>query len=365
MHVGLNLIYLVPGETGGMETYARELAPRLAAVPGLRVTAFVNREAAGEDFGCEVVVVPVAASRRVEWVRGEQLLLPGLAERLGCDIVHSLGSTAPVRGRFRRVVTIHDLHYKLVPDAHFGLRGLGMRVLVPAAARSAHRIIVDAASTRDDLVAHLGTPHGKIDVVPLAASPIPDTPPTPGAELRRRLDMGERTVLLSVSAKRPHKNLMRLIEAVAGLPSPRPVLVIPGYPTPHEAELRAHASAHAITDDVRFLDWVSTADLEGLYALATAAVVPSLYEGFGLPVLDAMQRGVPVACSNRGSLAEVADDAALVFDPESVEEMTETVGRLLVDDVLKDRLRSAGRHRSERFSWERAAGECRAVYEPR
>ena len=100
MHVGLNPIYLVPGQTGGMEVYARELAPRLAAMEDLRVTAFVNREAAGEDFGCEQVVVSVNATDRMQWVRGEQLLLPGLAEAHGCDLVHSLGSTAPIRGRF-------------------------------------------------------------------------------------------------------------------------------------------------------------------------------------------------------------------------------------------------------------------------
>ena len=355
MHVGLNLIYLVPGETGGMEVYARELAPRLAAMGDLKVTAFVNREAAGEDFGCdEQVVVPVNARSRLQWVRGEQLLLPGLAERAGCGVVHSLGSTAPVRGRFRRVVTIHDLHYKLVPDAHFGVRGLGMRVLIPAAARSAHRIIVDAASTRGDLVEHLGTPRGKIDVVPLAGASIPDVEPTPEAEIRARFDLRDRRVLLSVSAKRPHKNLIRLIEAVAGLPSPRPVLFLPGYPTPHEAELRARADVLGISDDVRFPAWVSAADLEGLYALASAFVFPSLYEGFGLPVLEAMARGVPVACSNRGALAEVAGDAALLFDPKESEQIASVLA-IMGDSDVSGRLRRAGIRRSQGFSWSRTA----------
>ena len=355
MHVGLNLIYLVPGETGGMEVYARELAPRLAAMGDLKVTAFVNREAAGDDFGCdEQVVVPVNARSRLQWVRGEQLLLPGLAERAGCDVVHSLGSTAPVRGRFRRVVTIHDLHYKLVPDAHFGVRGLGMRVLIPAAARSAHRIIVDAASTRDDLVEHLGTPRGKIDVVPLAGASIPDVEPTPEAELRARFDLRDRRVLLSVSAKRPHKNLIRLIEAVASLPAPRPVLVLPGYPTPHEAELRARADALGISDDVRFPAWVSAADLEGLYALAAAFVFPSLYEGFGLPVLEAMARGVPVACSNRGALAEVAGDAALLFDPERTGDMVDALTTVLEPGSVTQ-FRRAGEERACAFSWHRTA----------
>ncbi|MCW3062901.1 MAG: glycosyltransferase family 1 protein, partial [Solirubrobacterales bacterium] len=309
MHVGLNLVFLVPGETGGMEVYARELVPRLAALPGLRVTAFVNREAAAEDFGAERVVVPVRATNRLEWVRGEQLLLPGRAERAGVDLVHSLASTAPVRGRFRRVTTIHDLLYKLMPDAHFGVRALGMRVLVPAAARRSHRIVVDAASTKADLVSHLGVEESRVDVVPLAANSRAPAVPTPEGELRERLGLGARPVLLCVGAKRPHKNAARVVDAVAAMPAERrPALVVTGYASPYDDELRRRAGAG---DALVLPEWLDAADLEGLYALATAVVVPSLYEGFGLPVLDAMRRGVPVACSDRSSLPEVAGDAAL------------------------------------------------------
>ncbi len=93
------------------------------------------------------------------------------------------------------------------------------------------------------------------------------------------------------------------------------MLVLPGYPTAHESELRARAAALGVADDVRFPAWLSSAELEGLWAIARAFVFPSLYEGFGLPVLEAMARGVPVACSNASSLPEVAGDAALLFDP--------------------------------------------------
>src|SRR5215218_9534142 len=119
MNVGLNLVYLVPGETGGMETYARELIPALLAVqPGLRLTAFINREATDAREGpwhdlVPAVTVPIRARRRVEWVRGEQQHLPRLAREAGVDLVHSLASTAPARGKFRRVVTIHDVIYRI------------------------------------------------------------------------------------------------------------------------------------------------------------------------------------------------------------------------------------------------------------
>jgi glycosyltransferase involved in cell wall biosynthesis len=369
IRVALNLVFLVPGETGGMETYARELLPRLASLDGLAVTALVNREAAeagGGPWGDVVPmeVVPVRARNRVEWVRGEQQLVPGLADRAGADVLHSLASTAPLRGRARRVTTIHDLNYKLVPDTHFGLRGLGMRVLVPAAARRSQRIVVDAASTRRDLVEHLGTSADKVDVVPLGVTPAPAVAPVPEADLRADLGLGERPVVLSVSAKRPHKNIARLLDALAGIaPERRPVLVVPGYPTPYEARLRAHAEAAGVAGDVVWPAWVGAAQLEGLYALAALVVFPSLYEGFGLPVLEAMARGVPVATSDRSSLPEVAGDAALLFDPEETGAIRAAIERLLADPGERARLRAAGLARARTFTWERTAELTAAAYE--
>jgi glycosyltransferase involved in cell wall biosynthesis len=368
MHVGLNLVYLVPGETGGMEVYARELIPRLAAIAGLRVTAFVNREAAEGEHGpwhdVAHEVVPVRARNRVEWVRGEQQHLPRMAACAGCDVVHSLASTAPLRGRFVRVTTIHDLNYRMVPEAHFGLLRLGMGVLVPAAARRSQRIVVDASSTVDDVVRHLHVAREKVDVVPLGVGQEPTAAATAERELRERFDLGERPVLLSASAKRPHKNLIRLLDAHARIDAAkRPMLVLPGYSTPHEAELIAHAARLGTSDHVRFPSWVDQPDLEGLYALATAFVFPSLYEGFGFPVLEAMRRGVPVACSNRSTLPEVAGDAALLFDPEDGEAIHAALVRLLGDGELRARLRSAGPVQAARFNWDATATATAAVYE--
>jgi glycosyltransferase involved in cell wall biosynthesis len=369
MKVALNLVYLVPGETGGMETYARELIPALAALPGLELLALVNREAAADTSGpwhdaVPMEVVPVHARNRIEWVRGEQQHVPRLADRAGADIVHSLASTAPLRGRARRVTTIHDLNYKLVPDTHFGLRGLGMRVLVPAAARRSHRILVDAASTRDDLRQHLGTRPGKVDVVPLGVAARPHVTATDPQTVRDDLGLGDRRVILSLSAKRPHKNIARLLDALAGMPSDRrPMLVVPGYPTPYEAQLRQHAAAAGVSDDVRWPAWLSEPDLEGLHALAEVAVLPSLYEGFGLPVLEAMARGVPVACSNRSSLPEVAGDAAVLFDPEDPRAIQAAIERLLGDAAERGRLRAAGLERVKHFTWQRTAELTAAAYE--
>jgi glycosyltransferase involved in cell wall biosynthesis len=369
VHVGLNLVYLVPGETGGMEVVARELIPELAALSGLRLTAFVNRETEIRGDGpwgnlIPMKVVPVEARKRAAWVWGEQTHLPRLASRAGCDVVHSLASTAPLRGRFMRVTTIHDLIYKLVPGSHFGALALGMRVLVPAAARRSHRVIVDAHSTREDLALHLGIPPEKVDVAPLGVSVPAEVTPTPEEALIRKLNLEERRLVLSLSAKRPHKNLPRLLHAVAGVAADRrPSLVVPGYPTPHERELRELAASLGIADRVRLPGWLSTEDLEGLYRAATCVLFPSLYEGFGLPVLEAMARGVPVACSDRSSLPEVAGDAALLFDPENVGAIRAALERLLADSDLRSRLSKAGREQAAAFTWRRTAELTAASYE--
>ncbi len=380
IHVGLNLIYLVPGETGGMEVVARELIPELLAAAGrfgdrseanasrigvsgrkLRFTAFINREAAAAGDGpwgelLPAVTVPVNARRREQWVLGEQALLPVLAARARVDLMHSLASTAPAWGPFRRVVTVHDLIYARFPDAHSGLRDRGMRVLVPLGVRRSARVIADSLSTQADLIELLGTPPERIDVAPLGFGVPPRTRALDEAATRARFRLGERRVLLSLSAKRPHKNLLALIVALARIPvERRPLLVLPGYPTWHEAELRERAAALGVLDDVRFENWVTGEELEGLWALADAFVFPSLYEGFGLPVLEAMHRGVAVACADASSLPEVAGDAALLFDPRDVAAIAGAIERLLGDPALASSLRARGLARAREFTWARTA----------
>jgi glycosyltransferase involved in cell wall biosynthesis len=194
--------------------------------------------------------------------------------------------------------------------------------------------------------------------------PVPAGPVTPAADLRERLELGGRPVVLCLSAKRPHKNLVGLLDALAIMPAERrPVAVLPGYATPHEAELRAHAAAVGVAGDVRWLGWLDEPDVEGLFALAGAVVFPSFYEGFGLPVLEAMARGVPVACSDRASLPEVAGGAALLFDPGYPAQIAAAIERLLRDPGEAERLRTAGRARAARFTWTRTADLTLASYE--
>jgi glycosyltransferase involved in cell wall biosynthesis len=369
-HIGLNLVYLVPGETGGTETYARELIRALVDASSEHYfTAFVSREGAAASDAPWIdlvpsVEVPVSATNRLDWVRGEQLQLPRLAAGARVDLVHSLANTGPLRGHFRRVVTIHDLHHRLVPEAHLGVLGAGMRILVSGAARRSDRIITPSVSTAADVERLLRVNAAQLDVVPEGIGTEQRAAPQSEREIRGWLRAGERPIVLSVSAKRPHKNLARLIGAVAEIPRERrPLLVIPGYVTPYEQELQRHVGELGVGDDVRLIGWIEPEQLEGLYAAAACLVCASLHEGFGLPVLEAMARALPVACSTGGALSEVAGDAALLFDPHSVPQITAAIERLVSDRQEAERLRALGASRARAFSWAATAAGTLASYE--
>jgi glycosyltransferase involved in cell wall biosynthesis len=361
--IGLNLLFLVPGETGGSEIYVRHLIPRLAEVrPDLELVAFVNREGAGDELGVsEVVELDVSGRSRVRRVLAEQRRLPGLARRRGIDLLHSPGTSAPRHPGVVSVVTILDVIYLRHPEAHTLPMRLGMRLIVPLAARGADRVITISQAAAGEIADALPVPRERIDVTHLGGRPIGRA--TPERELRRRLELGDAPLVLSVSARRPHKNLRRLIEAFASVSAdPPPLLLLPGYETPFEDELRRSAGELGVADRVRFLDWISDEDLEGLYAAATCFAFPSLAEGFGLPVLEAMQRGLPVACSTAGPLPEIAGDAARYFDPLDVADMARALSQLLRSDRLREELTSAGRERARSFTWERTARETLESY---
>jgi glycosyltransferase involved in cell wall biosynthesis len=191
-------------------------------------------------------------------------------------------------------------------------------------------------------------------VVPYGIS-APTVVATPEAQLRERHELGDRRLILSPSARQPHKNLPKLLAAHALLAQPRPLLVLPGYATDYGSELSELATTLGIADDVRWLGWVEQADLESLYAHSELLVFPSLYEGFGLPVLEAMQRGLPVACSDRGSLAEIAGDAALIFDPGSADAIAHAMTQLLDDPALRADLVQRGRAQAAGYTWQACA----------
>ncbi|MCW3046552.1 MAG: glycosyltransferase family 1 protein [Solirubrobacterales bacterium] len=371
-HVGLNLLYLVPGEVGGSEIYARRLIAALAAErPDVRFTAFAGREAApslrDEGWPPNAVVheLPVNAAVKPVRAAAELTLLPAAAARAGVDLLHSLGTTSPPLTRGASVVTVLDLIYEHYPDTFPTAARLGLKALVGPGARAATRVIAISKAVKADVVERLRVPAGHVDVVYLGFGMRREARPTAEAALRARLGLGGGRVVLCVSAALVHKNLDRLIDAFSQLGSGFEDcrLVLAGHAGREQARLAELAASRGVGERVVLTGWIDAADLEGLYALAACCAYPSLHEGFGLPVLEAMVRGVPLACSDATALPEVAGDAAELFDPLDTSAIAGALQRLLVDADHAARLSERGRQRAATFTWERCARDTLATYQ--
>lgn len=369
LRVGLNLLFL--GErAGGVGRYARELpGALLAAEPQIEVHVFVSRDAPAdlrrEPWAASVrwVTVPITLDGAPTHVPAEYLALPAIARARRLDVLHSPANTGPaITPGTASVVSVLDLIWWHRPEEWEASARVHrtMRRRVERAVRRADRIFAISHAAAEDLSETLGLARERIEVTPLGARR-PAVEPTAEQALRSQLDLGTARVLLCVAQKRPYKNLHRLVRALPSL-GEDVVLVLPGSPTAYEGELRALARELGVAERVRFPEWVSEEELEGLYALCSVFVLPSLIEGFGLPVIEAMLRGAPVACSNIPVLTEVAGDAAQTFDPERQEEIDASLNRLLEDRALAQTLTDRGCARAEAFTWRRTGELSLAGY---
>lgn len=374
MHVGLNLHYL-NDQSGGAGTYARELIPALlAAQPDLRLTCFVTRRAPAQltqaDWGGRLRWLtqpgdPLGLTpwRAAQSVYAQWLATPVRAWRRRIDVVHGLANVAPLGGAAPTVVTLLDLTWLHFPDSMSSRAARGMKILGLTSARRADRVIAISQAGKRDIVQTIGIPEQRIDVTPLGVSAPLAVAATAPAEVRRRLDLGDGPIVLCVAQMRVHKNLGALIRALVQIDDDAVRLVLVGEPTPYEAQLRALAAELGVAERVRFPGWLTRADLDGLYAASSCCVLPSLMEGFGLPIAEAMSRGVPVACSDRSSLPEVAGGAALLFDPEDPAQIADAVARVLGDPVLAADLVARGRRRVDELTWDATARGTLDSYE--
>lgn len=355
MRIAVDLVFFT-GTKGGTETYARSLYTALgAAYPAVELVGLLNTEfraAPPAWFPGETVLLPVSGENRVAWALAENTLVPAAALRTGADVVHCPANFGPVLSRVPVVLTVHDLLGFRFPELVATGGARLVQSLTRTSVRGAGKLLTDSHASATDLRDYLAVPADRITVIPLAAAAGP-------TEVRDQRTSGARPFLLSTGNRLPHKNFDTLLRALAAIPgAERPRLVIPGS---HANDPLAPLVAElGLDDDVELLGWVGPEELDTLYHDAAAYVLPSRFEGFGLPVLEAMARGCPVVCSDIPVLHEVGGEAALYTDTQDVESLASAVRRVLTDDGLRQRLVATGTAQAGRFSWDRTA---RATFE--
>jgi glycosyltransferase involved in cell wall biosynthesis len=368
-HLGLNLLFLLPDETGGRETYARELIrAMLETNPGFEITAFVNRESQARlrhDLGgaMRVTGIPVSPRRPDLWAAGELVLLPHASSLARVDVLHSMANFGPASGSFKRVLTLHDLQFRALPELMPRARRIATGTLLALGARRADRVIAVSAPMRDQIASWLPATRDRIDVISNGVGMPADVSASELLSFAQEHRIEDRAAVAVISSNFPHKNLAAVIDALALLgEDERPTVLFAGLGT-DTGELGERVRTAGVESNVRLLGYCSRHAIEALYRTATCVVCPSLYEGFGLPVLEAMARGVPVACSEIPALREVTGGDAVHFAPTDPSAIADALRRLLSSPDLRQKLSAAGRTRADGFSWAQAASATLACYE--
>lgn len=369
--VGLNahLLSLTQSYRGaGINGYIYQLLRHLPEVIGegypFRYTAYLHEPAFVAPAGLNVVRSRWDTRgpwRRIAW---EQTQLARYTH--DADLLHGLAFAAPLAAACPTVITVHDLSFLRYPHAFRAFNRRYLSLFTRLSTRRAARVIAVSESTRQDVIALCGVPAERVITVPNGVSA--EFRPAAAAEVaafRTARDLPDRFILF-LGTLEPRKNLRRLLEAYANLRARHgaalPPLVIAGGKGWFYEEIYAAAAKLALLDAVLFPGYIPAEDLPGWYRAAELFVYPSIYEGFGLPVLEAMASGTPVITSTASSLPEVAGDAALLVPPDDVAALADAMDRVLTKPALREQMRDAGLRQAARFSWAATARATADVY---
>jgi glycosyltransferase involved in cell wall biosynthesis len=353
LRIGVNALYMIPGGVGGTETYLRALLSALAAIDRAnQYFVFTNRETdpglVPECPNFSALPQPVSARSRPARILWEQAALPVAAVRLNLDVLLNPGFTAPLAAACPQVTVFHDLQHKRHPEYFRWFDRPFWNFFLFGSAHVSRLLLADSAATAADLLAHYRLPAARVRTVTLGTDPA-------FFEIARR--RRPERFLLAVSTLHPHKNLDGLLRAFARFRETHSEfrLVVCGLHGFFTGPLHDLRDELGLSGAVEFPGWIPRAELRELFARAWAFVYPSKFEGFGLPVVEAMAAGIPTACSDIEPLAGIAGDAALRFDPRDLGALTEALVRLSDDDALRARLAEAGPRRAACFTWRATA----------
>jgi len=369
MRIGINLLFLLPGIVGGTETYALSLLQALSRIDQRNeYLVFLNKESVALELPAQpnfkTVVCPISAKIRMARYLWEQFVFPFQARKHHLDLLHSLGYVQPLHLPCSSIVTIPDLNFHNLAPYFSPVKRAVLRFFVTHSARKADHILTISQASKKQLVEVVGVQERKVTVTYCASKERRlDVPPF--AELSQRYNI-QKPYILGLSSFSPHKNMLALIKAFSLIRERgfmEEQLVLAGQPPTDKACLDAFIKEKELQNHVVLTGYVPDEVLPSLYAHAELFVFPSLYEGFGIPVLEAFTYGTPVALSNAASLPEIAGDAASYFDPQNTEEIAETIIRMLQDKTLRETLVMKGRERARLFTWEKSARKTLETYE--
>ncbi|HWJ97092.1 MAG TPA: glycosyltransferase family 1 protein [Acidimicrobiales bacterium] len=372
LRVGVNLLWLVPGVVGGSEEYTTRLLRGLAAdlPPDLHLTLFALRSFADAHPDLVAAYPTVTARqdghRKAERVATEATWLAREAGRRNIELLHHAGGVVPpgpAIGRIPAALTIHDLQPLVMPENFTSVKRRWLATMLPRSARRASMVFTPSDPASASVVERLAVPEARVRTVPHGIEPPQPVPEGDLAAVRERYRLGEQVVLYPAITY-PHKDHVTLVRAFGRLARSRPdlTLVLPGGAGPSEADVSAAIRASGAGDQIRRTGRIPWSDLAALYACATVVAVPSRFEGFGAPALEAMAGGVPVVVADATALPWVVGDAGLKFRPGDAGQLTGELARVLDQRPVHDTLAAAGRVRAARFTWDHAAAELAAGY---
>jgi glycosyltransferase involved in cell wall biosynthesis len=351
LRIGINALYLIPGGVGGTEIYLRNLLQALAAIDrDNHYYVFTNHETGAGIVPMashfQHMPTPVRAETRPARLIWEQTLLPLKIASMKLDCLLNPGFTAPVITACPNVTVFHDLQHKVHPEHFRWFDRPAWNLFLWAAVHRSRLLLADSEATRDDLIRYYHVEPHRIRVALLGV----EDEFFSIADLRGAV----KPYILCASTLHPHKNIERLVRVFARFREVRPEfrLVLAGMKGFRASEVEALISRLNLENTVRITGWIARTELYELFRYAAAFVYPSTFEGFGLPVIEAMAAGVPLACSDIEPLRSLTGDAAVRFHPDSDEEMLAALLRVTEDS----RLVEAGKLRARRFTWKECAG---------
>lgn len=360
MRVGINLLWLVPGDVGGSEDYAVGLVRELAEVEGLDLVVFCQAglPAAHPDLAAvtELVVGPSRGNVRCLRLLWEAAWLPRQVRRRRLDLVHHLGGTVPPLGRGRSVpaaLTVYDLQPLFHPERFGPAKRVWLRTMLPRSAHRADAVLALTRHVRLQVIERLGTPADRV----LVAAPGVRHGPHEGheaAEAVRRTYGLDGDLLLYPAISYTHKNHAVLLDALPAVLERHPgaTLVFTGRPGPNDEPLDAQAHRLGVAGSVRRLGRIPRDHLDALFTASAVLVFPSTYEGFGLPLLEAMVHGLPIVASRASAIPEVVDGNGVLVDPHDPAAWAAAVCRVLDDTDERATLSAAAAQGATRFGWD-------------